>query len=310
MPAPPPLQSLSPFPRILFSVLLIIVCSLSLFLAGLLLALPLFGWGVGEVMDLLSDYTNPEATGILKYFQAIQELGIFIIPPVLAAYLFSGKPLRYLGLHDFSSWKAWLLTVILMVVSVPCVDLTIRWNESMALPEWLSGVETWMKETESQAFQLTETFLDVHTAEGFLFNFLLIALLPAIGEELLFRGLLQRLFREWFGNIHVAILVTGFLFGAMHLQFYGILPRTLLGILFGYLFYWSGSLWIPILAHFVNNAAAVTISFLEKQGWISDGLTGTENPHRFFLVLSSLVFTALLLWVFRYHTRMRIREGD
>jgi membrane protease YdiL (CAAX protease family) len=94
-----------------------------------------------------------------------------------------------------------------------------------------------------------------------LLNLLVIAIVPAIGEELLFRGYLQQSFSNWLSNPHVAIIVTAVLFSAIHLHFQAFLPRFILGVLLGYLFYWSGSLWLPILAHFANNAQAVIISY-------------------------------------------------
>jgi len=122
---------------------------------------------------------------------------------------------------------------------------------------------------------------------------------------LLFRGLFQRLFHEWLGNIHIAIILSGFIFGAMHLQFYGMLPRMMLGILFGYLFYWSGSLWIPVFAHFLNNGVAVTVSFLERQGFIETSLEDFGTTDNLFLIISSIILTALTLYLYRKVNRQR-----
>jgi len=296
----PLLHALQPFPRILFSVLLIISCLLIFFLGGILLAIPFFNLSLSEILSLLSDYANPQAVSLLKYLQIIQEVGIFIVPPLLAAFLFATKPLQYLKLTHSPRWESWVLATIIMITSIPAISQLIILNEAMQLPSWLARMEEWMKNAEDQAKVLTEAFLEVDSTGGFLLNLLMIAILPAIGEELLFRGLFQRLFNEWFGNIHIAILLAGFLFGAMHLQFYGILPRAVLGILFGYLFYWSGSLWIPIFAHFLNNAVAVTVSFLERQGVIGISLEEFGNTDSLLLILSSFVVTAGALFLFRH----------
>jgi len=301
----PWLQPLQPFPRILFSILLVISCFFVLFLAGLLVALPVFGISLTDTMTLLADYTDPKAISLLKYFQIIQEFGIFIIPPILAALFFAVKPFHFLKMENPSRWQVWVLTILIMFSSLPVINLLIEWNEAMTLPGWLSGMETWMQETEAKALELTEAFLDVNTTGGFLLNLLMIAILPAVGEELLFRGLFQRLFHDWLKNIHVAIILAGILFGAMHLQFYGILPRTVLGILFGYLFYWSGSLWIPVFAHFLNNGTAVTLSYLEKQDLIGTSYQDFGSSDNVFVILSSLVIIAMALYVFRYITYAR-----
>lgn len=305
----PFLQALQPFARVLFSVLLIISSLFVFFLGGILLAMPLFDLSLPETMALLGNYANPEAISLLKYLQIIQEVGIFIVPPLLAACFFASKPLQYLKLTDFSPWQSWGLTILIMATSVPAISQLIELNEAMKLPGWLAGVEEWMQHTEDQAQQLTEIFLNINTLGGFLFNLLMIAVLPAIGEELLFRGLFQRLFHDWLGNIHVAIILAAFLFGAMHLQFYGILPRTILGLLFGYLFYWSGSLWIPIFAHFLNNAVAVSISYFERQGSISTSLQDFGNTDNLFLILSSVLLTLLFLYLFKYVSFLRTTKS-
>lgn len=296
----PFLQSLQPFARILFSLLLILSCLFVFFLGGILLAMPLFGISLSETMALLADYTNPQAITLLKYLQVVQEVGIFIVPPLLAAYFFASKPLQYLKLTDGSRWQIWGLTILIMAASVPAISQLIELNEAMTLPGWMAGMEEWMQQAEDQAQQLTEAFLEINTLGGFLFNLLMIAVLPAIGEELLFRGLFQRLFHDWLGNIHVAIILAAFLFGVMHLQFYGLLPRTVLGILFGYLFYWSGSLWVPVFAHFINNAVAVAVSYFERKGLISTSLQDFGTTDNLVVILSSLLLTLLFLYLFRH----------
>jgi len=301
----PLLHALRPFPRILFTVLLIISCLFIFFLAGILLAMPFFGLSLSGVLALLADYANPEAIPLLKYLQIIQEVGIFIVPPLLAAFMFSSNPLCYLKLTSYSRWETWVLATVVMVTSIPAISQLIELNEAMQLPGWLAGLEQWMQEAEEQAKKLTDAFLEVDTAGGFLLNLVMIAVLPAIGEELLFRGLFQRLFHEWLGNIHIAIILSGFIFGAMHLQFYGMLPRMMLGILFGYLFYWSGSLWLPIFAHFLNNGVAVTVSFLERQGLIETSLEDFGTTHNLFLIISSIILTALALYMYRKVSRQR-----
>jgi len=306
MPRSPLLSDLTPFPKILFTLLLILCCFFLILIPAFLLAVPLFGIPAGEIVTGLNDFSNPGMIDMLKYFQIVQEIGLFLLPPLIAALLFSSAPLDYLKLSRASRWQAWILTLLIMVVCLPWMNWMITLNESMVLPEWLEPMERWMKETEQKALEITKVFLDVYTTGGFLMNLLMIAILPALGEELLFRGLLQRLFSEWFGNIHLAILLAGFLFGAMHLQFYGILPRMILGMLFGYLFYWSGSIWIPVFAHFLNNGAAVTLSYLGNIGWTDlnyETFGSTTSP---VWIMTSLLLTAAAIYTFRAVARNRI----
>jgi len=97
---------------------------------------------------------------------------------------------------------------------------------------------------------------------SFLLNMLMVAVIPAVGEELLFRGVIQKLLQKLVNNAHLAIIITAILFSAMHFQFYGFLPRWIMGIILGYLFYWSGNIWYPIIAHFLNNGFQVLMVYL------------------------------------------------
>jgi uncharacterized protein len=296
----PILNSLTPFTRVLFSILLVITCFAFSFLIGMLLARPLFGVGMKEIISALSDVDNLQTIRVLKYFQVIQSFGLFIIPVLLAGFFFEGSSVRYLSLDKPSRWPVYLITLVLMYASLPFINWMVTANESMKLPEFMKGLEDWMKTTEEEAAKLTDVFMKMPTFGGFLFNLVMIALLPAIGEEFMFRGLLQRLLREWLGNIHIAIFISAFLFSAMHMQFYGFFPRMLLGIMFGYLFYWSGSLWVPVCAHFINNGSAVIFSYLGQHGFLQgdyENFGATENV--FLIVVSGLATAALLYLVYR-----------
>jgi hypothetical protein len=127
-------------------------------------------------------------------------------------------------------------------------------------------------------------------------NLFVLAVIPALGEELLFRGLLQKMFNELFKNKHIAILVTAAIFSAIHMQFYGFIPRMLLGALFGYLLVWSGSIWVPVLAHFFNNAMVVIFSYLSSKSLLpfDENTIGTENNHMILLIVSSAIVGGLL----------------
>jgi membrane protease YdiL (CAAX protease family) len=131
-----------------------------------------------------------------------------------------------------------------------------------------------MKDKEALGARITEAFLSTTSAGGLTVNLIMIAVLPALAEELLFRGVLAKLFRDWTRSNHLAVMISAFVFAAIHLQFYGFLPRFLLGVALGYLFFWSGSLWLPIAAHFTNNFLSVMVEFLFRKGLIP---TNAEN---------------------------------
>ena len=291
------LEYLSPFAKLLFLFLLVICCFILLSFAGVLLAIPLFHINLFNRIDILMDIQNPAYIGILKYLQMIQSVSLFIVPALLAGFLFGKSPANYLGIKKKASVSFFIATFLILFVGLPFINWLSSINEMMKLPESMKAVEQWMKDTEGEAAKITDAFLNVKTLSGLSVNILMIAIIPAIGEELFFRGVMQRIFSDWFKNMHVAIFFTAFLFAAIHMQFYGMLPRMMLGVLFGYLYYWTGSLWVPVFAHFLNNGAAVIVSYLSSRGFISSGYEDLGATNNFFLIAGSIVFTGFLLFM-------------
>lgn len=201
----------------------------------------------------------------LKIMQMIQAVGLFVLPPLVLAYLWSDKPLNYLGFKSGFTFADLLLVAVFMVVAIPFINLISSLNQLLVLPDFFSSAELWMKASEKQIAEITAKMLNVHTFPELLFNILLIAIIPAMGEEMFFRATIQKIFTEWRKAVW-GIWIAAFVFSAIHLQFYGFVPRMLLGAFFGYLYAWSGSLWLPVVAHFVNNAIAVVFYYLKYNG--------------------------------------------
>ena len=216
---------------------------------------------------LTSLTTNNDLTSIknIKIAQLIQAVFLFILPPIVLAYFWSAKPLKYMGLSQKINLKSILLIVIFMVLAIPFINLLSYLNQQITLPHFLLPIENWMKASETEIAVITEKLLNVHTISDLAFNIFLIALLPALGEELFFRATIQKIFSEWRGVVF-GIWVAAFIFSSIHLQFYGFFPRLLLGAFLGYLLWWSGSLWLPIIAHFTNNFIAVVFYYLKFNG--------------------------------------------
>ena len=133
----------------------------------------------------------------------------------------------------------------------------------MHLPYWLSGVEKWMVEKEDHANNIINQVMDSPAFGTMIMNLFIIAILPAVAEEILFRGVLQKILYNLFKSGHAAIWVTAFVFSTIHFQFFGFVPRFILGLVFGYLFFWSGTLWLPVISHFVNNAVPVVMAYIQ-----------------------------------------------
>lgn len=287
-------------PYVIKGLVLILLMAVSLLLTmilGIIIALPFFGIGILEHFKELNDYTNETSIHFLKYFQVVNQIGFFILPAIFYAYLENRKPANYLKLNTKLNVSHLLTASFLIIVSIPAINWLVEINEGMKFPEIFKGLENWMRDSENKTNQLTEAFLNVTTPGGLVVNLIIIALLAAVGEELLFRGVILQLFFEWFKNKHLAIIVSAILFSALHLQFYGFIPRMVLGILFGYIFIWSGSLWIPILLHFIFNGITVVASYLYHKGSIETDVESFGVSDSTFVVLSSFLLTIVLLLI-------------
>lgn len=253
------------------------------------------------------DIGNPSEQGIvaLKILQITQAIGLFVLPPLLLRYV-ERKSTFYFDFHTPIYASLWLYAFAMMLVAIPVWDFLGRWNASLSLPESLASVEEWMRAKEDELGALTKAFLGTDTIGGLISNFFMVGILAALGEELFFRGVLQNVFIRWIKNPHVAIWITAIIFSAIHLQFYGFVPRLFLGALLGYLYWWSNCIWLPILAHLVNNGYAIIAAFfLVRQGKPLDGLDYDEQTPYYIYLFSAL---ALIYFIYRYYQYAKLER--
>ena len=252
-----------------------------------------------------------QSTESLKWLQFIQTTATFLIPPILCAWLWDEehKPFRWLRMDVPVQWQNILLAVVIMVCAVPGINLLADLNSRVELPKSLEFIEQILKSQEEAAAALTERFLQADNIGGLLINIGLMALLPALSEELSFRGTLQQIiYKEQSGKVqstkvHLAIWITAFIFSAIHMQFYGFVPRMLLGAMFGYVFVWSGSLWAPITMHFVNNGLAVLVYYLMGESENTKNIADTLGAgDTWYLGVVSILITSLGLLIFYRRT--------
>ncbi len=253
-------------------------------------------WGVSffDNPEALKDYEQPYAIYVNWILLLFQHLGLFIVPALLFAVLVHPEPRLVLGLRPISP-KIYFAGAAIMIAAMPLVNALAWVNELMALPSWLSGLEMALKEMEDQAQALTTMLAGQTDWRFLLINLVVMAVVPAIGEEMIFRGLILRIVETWSGKVHTAVWVSAIFFSGMHLQFYGFLPRLVLGALLGYLFVWSRSLWVPIIAHFTNNAVALILMFFIARGDISAEMDGFSPVMQDWILLGvSLVVVAVI----------------
>ena len=255
---------------------------------------------------------NSQSTVSLKWLQFVQTVATFLIPPVLCAWLWDAdrRPFAWLKMDKRVDGSLFALAVAIMICAVPAINLLADLNSRIALPESMAAWEAKMKSMEAAAAALTERFLQVDNLGGLIINLGLMAFLPALSEELSFRGTLQQLIaksQELRAKSHMAIWITAIIFSAIHMQFYGFIPRMLMGAMFGYVFVWTGSLWVPIVMHFTNNALAVIVYYI-----VANSQEPTANSQNiadtigagdtWWLGVISLVLTSLGLLIFYRRT--------
>jgi uncharacterized protein len=276
---------------------------------GIIASVFIFKLSLTDFMNILKNlnYNNHYQINILKLFQMVQTIGLFIIPPFLLAWLFSEQgPSEYLQINKKAGLITFFLAAIIMYTCMPLIEWMLEINSSLKLPHQLHEMESWMKDSEDTADKITKAFLNITTFQGLALNLLMIGLLPAIGEELMFRGFLLRFFRDWTKNSHFAIIISAIIFSVIHFQFYGFLPRMMLGILFGYLFVWSGSIWVPVFVHFINNSTAVIASYLQSKGLIKTDIDKMFSFDKEYLYIAmSIITSTVLIWLFHYYSKQK-----
>lgn len=291
-----PLREHPPFLQIM---LLLMLCLMT---GGLFayLAVSTAPWlGNYNLQDILEGKLNDRAAvPLLWYIQGLSALGAFVIPGLIFAYYWDFETAwAPLGLQNAGKWQFYLLTFLLIVASVPFIYGIYAFNQEISLPAGWEDLEKSWKIQEERAASTIKLLLETPGFLALSINIVILVLLPAVGEELIFRGLLQRILHQATANHHVAIWITAILFSAIHMQWYGFLPRMLLGAGFGYLAVWSGSLLPAIFAHLLNNGLALLGERAAQNGWLPGGEEWLMQLPAW-LALLSLVLTSGLLWAF------------
>lgn len=290
--------------KLLLSVCVILVSFLFFLVIGFVAGAVIFKIDMAKASTLFADLSSPGNIHILKFFQVIQSAGLFLIPPFVIAFMFGKNVPEYLRINLKFRVQIIVASVLLMISALPVINFLGELNSMLKLPGFMHGIEAWMKNSEATAQKITIAFLNVNSPAGLFLNIFVVAVIPALSEELLFRGVFQRLFGDWTKNRHLGVLISAVLFSAFHLQFYGFIPRMLLGLFFGYLLLWSGTIWVPIIAHFINNAFAVTVSYFVNMKMIGSEVEtiGAAWNGFSFVIVSSLAVTGFIYIIYQNRT--------
>ena len=234
----------------------------------------------------------------------VQDVLAFIVPAIAAMAIFSRRPFHAMGLDRAPSWKSLLIILLFYIVSIPAMNWLVHINEAMTLPSWMSGIESWMRESEDSAAEATKRILDINTIPMLLVTTFVVGFMAGLSEEMLFRGAMLRTMKDSRLGTHAVVWIVAIIFSAFHMQFYGFVPRMVLGLWLGYLFVWSGSLWVPIIAHTLNNSNVVFFSYLGNKGIIPEGYGDNigipaDGSLPWLAIASLIASIAVALWASR-----------
>lgn len=266
-------------------------------LFGTIILSAITGIQSSELLDFNKiDYNRPGMITYIRGLQVFQFLGLFLVPSLLCAWLFGTSTRKYLGMRMPPLESYWVIGMLVMILAIPFVQWLGEINRGIHFP---GAIENWMKEKENGANKTVMALLSRRTIQDLVLNIICIAGLAAVGEELLFRGVAQRLFIKLFKRAWPGIIITAFLFSAMHLQFYGFLPRFVLGILLGVIYWYSGSIWTAMLAHFVYDALLITVAYFYP------AMVNEENTVKMSSIALTVAFSFILIglavnWMIRY----------
>ncbi|PLX17496.1 MAG: hypothetical protein C0599_13575 [Salinivirgaceae bacterium] len=253
-----------------------------------------------ENPDLLAQTANPEIIPMLRFFQGTTSVGMFLVPGLVWTWIYERPLIKSLEIKRTIQPAQFFLLILLIIIALPMINALAALNQAVELPAFMHNLQESMKLAEANATKFMEALLSTDSINVLLANLFVVAVLPGIAEEVIFRGILQKEILRISGKPILSILIAALLFSAMHMQFYTFLPRFILGIMLGLVFYWSKNLWIPIILHFLNNGMSVVAWYLLSPEDIEESIENVGTIHNMWpLALVSILAVILTLYYFR-----------
>ncbi len=239
--------------------LILIGIFLACLLIGSISAFPIWIIMTGKsVFTMQKDMFDPANINAMKVIQVVSTIIIFFIPAVITARIISVKPFELLGFRKGVKFNRAFAAVLIMLCAIPLVGFLAEINKAIPITASMKKMFDAMESQYAEQVKLMATF---KTPLDYIVALFIIALMPAIVEEVFFRGAMQSIIMRWFKTPWLVIFITGFIFSAIHFSWYGFIPRLGLGMILGYIFYYTGNLWYSIIAHFFNNALMISILY-------------------------------------------------
>ena len=255
------------------------------------------------LFSLISSVLTPhisDPTTLMRVLTLFQTIFIFIVPALITAVLSTKLPATMLAIDHKPQLYPTLLTILALVTAIPVMNMIIEWNNNLTLPESMAELEATLRSLEESAASATQALMGTNSVGSFIVAILIVGVMAGLSEELFFRGALQRILSSGRLNPQVAIWIAAFIFSFMHFQFFGFVPRLILGLFFGYILLWSNNLWYCVIAHATNNILAVTAMWMSERKGSSINLdtlgqTVDSTIPQLPLVIISIVATTLVI---------------
>ena len=260
---------------------------------GSLLSVPVWTSMTGKgLLEMKDELGNPAYSNAFKAVQVISTLFGFLIPAIGTAFLLSRKPYRLLGFTRKFNWFQIILVLSIMLLALFSSTSLGYLNQHIPVP---AAWKDYFKHLEDTYNEQVQAIMQLRTLKDYIVGLIIMAFIPALCEESLFRGGLQNFMTRSTQKPWLAIIIVSILFSAVHFSFYGFLPRMFLGIILGLIYYSTGSLWLSILAHFANNAFAVSQYYFSHSTSVKQAAEENTPLSFVYIGLVALPFMIFLL---------------
>ncbi len=279
--------------------------------ALLLACITLICYIIASVLALIVLGKGMTATR-MSVITVVQDVLLFILPAIVTAIIITRQPAEFLAIDRVPSRRVVQLAILALLASIPAMNLIIEWNASISLPEWLGSLREWMINSEKSASEAIKVMVNGESVMSLIVLILVVGIFAGFSEELFFRGTIQRMMTTAGVSPHIAIWTTAIIFSAIHLQFFGFVPRLILGAIFGYMTWWSGSVWLSAIAHCLNNSLAATVMWAASRNPASE-ITEIEKfgAGNYLIAAASAIIALGLLYALKtFATRQRTISPD
>jgi membrane protease YdiL (CAAX protease family) len=254
--------------------------------------LPLF-FGITDADAFISTPAEQLKNSMaLLYFQAIcSSIGFFLLPVLLYHFIFRYDIVGNMGLKTLPPLKYWLMGISVMAMAAVFTQWLVQVNS--AIP--LSGEWKQLRDMQQQVDKMIDVFFNDKSLGRLALLVVVMALLPAVAEEFCFRGTIQTTLAQTSLGPIGAIIITGLTFSLVHFEFDNFLAIWCMGIVLGFLYYYSGSIWVNVTAHFFNNLAVVVGKYAYMRGWVHIDVASNVLPPLYMTLPAGVLMIAGLV---------------